>query len=212
VVGHHSNAQQDLANLADVWAPRQDMSNRDSMTAPILTSLQYAHALLLADYKCIELVPAERPVSGAAPAAIADPANTQNPTAGGTRPSKPPSALPSLVVSPLSMLSESSQGEGRPNSSSEVQQHDNDRPPADLSQRIITAHLKQCWKAHQYMLGHITLARSEEYLMLQSVQRIPVVPKDDRDTRFNEYFPLISPVDPNAQPVNPAALAEKKKV
>jgi len=29
-LGHHGNDQQDLANLADVWAPGQDMSNPDA--------------------------------------------------------------------------------------------------------------------------------------------------------------------------------------
>jgi len=52
-LAHHINAQQDLANLADVWAPKQDMSNPDSWTAPILTALKCAHALLLEDYECI---------------------------------------------------------------------------------------------------------------------------------------------------------------
>ena len=46
-----------------------------------------------------------------------------------------------------------------------------------------------CWKDHQYVLGHVALARSEEYLKLQSVQWIPAVPKDECDTIFNEYFP-----------------------
>jgi len=32
------------------------------------------------------------------------------------------------------------------------------------------------------------------------VQRIPAVPKHQRDTIFNEYFPETNPVDPNAQP------------
>jgi len=59
------------------------------------------------------------------------------------------------------------------------------------------------------MLGHITLARSEEYLKLQSVQQIPVVPKDDGDTIFKEYFPQTIHVDPNAQ-LNPAALAKEE--
>jgi len=44
------------------------------------------------------------------------------------------------------------------------------------------------------------------------MQRIPAVPEDERDTIFNEYFPQTDPVDPNAQPANPAAPAEKKKV
>jgi hypothetical protein len=61
-------------------------------------------------------------------------------------------------------------------------------------------------------LGHVALAQSEEYFKLQSVQRIPAVPKDERDTIFTGYFLQIDPVDPNAQPANPAAPAEKKKV
>jgi len=126
--------------------------------------------------------------------------------------SKPPSALPSLVLPPLSMLFLSGRGEGQNHSSSEAQQHAGDRPPADQSQRIITAHLMQCWKNHQYLLGHVALTRSEEYLKLQSVQRIPAVPKDERDTIFHEYFPQTDTVDPNAPPENPAAPPEKKKV
>jgi len=110
------------------------------------------------------------------------------------------------------MLFESSQGEGRHNISSEAQQHNGNRPPVNPSQRLITAHLLQCWKDHQYVLGHVALALSEEYFKLQSVQRIPAVPKDQRDTIFHEYFPQFNPVDSNAPPANPAAPAEKKKV
>jgi hypothetical protein len=103
-LGHHSNAQQDLANLADVWALGQDMSNPDSWTAPILTALKGTHALLLAEYECTEWGPAAGPESIEAPVAIAGPAGTQNPTAHGTGHRKPPSALPSLVLPPLSMI------------------------------------------------------------------------------------------------------------
>jgi len=73
-------------------------------------------------------------------------------------------------------------------------------------------HLMQRWKDHQYVLGHVALARSEEYLKIQSVQRIPAVPKNERDTIFHEYFPQTDTVDPNAPPANPAAPAKKKKV
>jgi len=48
-------------------------------------------------------------------------------------------------------------------------------------------------------------------LKLQSVQRIPAVPKDKQDTIFHEYFPQTDTVDFNASPANPAAHAEKKK-
>ena len=109
------------------------------------------------------------------------------------------------------MLFVSSQGEGQHHSNSEAQQQAGDRPPADPSQRIITAHLMQCWKDHQYVHGHVALARSEEYLKIQSVQRIPAVPKNERDTIFLEHFLQTETVDPNAPPANPAAPAEKKK-
>jgi len=82
------------------------MSDPDSWTALILTALKCAHALLLADYECIECRPAAGPASSAALVAIAGPADTQNPTAGGTRPSKPPSALMSHVLPTLIMLFE----------------------------------------------------------------------------------------------------------
>jgi len=144
---------------------------------------------LLAEYECTEWGPAAGPPSSHAPVAISRPAGTQNQNADGTGQSTPPSALPSLVLPPLSMLFVSSQGEGQHHSNSEAQQQAGDRPPADPSQRIITAHLMQCWKEHQFVLGHVALARSEEYLKFKSVQRIPAVPKDERDMIFREYFP-----------------------
>ena len=48
--------------------------------------------------------------------------------------------------------------------------------------------LERSSKDHQYVLGHVALARSKGYLKLQSVQRIPAVPKDERNTIFHEYF------------------------
>jgi len=97
-LGPYSSAQQDLVNLAGVWAPGQDMSNPDSWKALILTFLKCAHALLLEDYECKESGPSAGPASSDAPLAIAGPADTQNPTAGGSGPSKPPPALPSLKI------------------------------------------------------------------------------------------------------------------
>jgi len=64
------------------------MSNPDSWTAPTLTALKCAHALLLADYECIEWGPAAGPAPIDALVAIAGPADTQNPTAGCTRASQ----------------------------------------------------------------------------------------------------------------------------
>ena len=136
------------------------MSNPDSWQAPILKALKRSHALLLADYDCTEWGPAAESTSNAAPLAIASDAHPQNPTAGGSRPSRPPSAQPQLVLPPLSMLFKSSQGEDRRNSSSEAQQDDDGRPPADPSLREITAHLMQRWKYHQYVLESRQLLRT----------------------------------------------------
>jgi len=109
------------------------------------------------------------------------------------------------------MLFMSSQGEGQHHRNLGVQLQAGDRPSADPSQSIITAHLMQCWKDHQYVVGHVVLARSEEYLKLESMQRIPAAPKDERDTILHEHFPQTDTVDSNAPPANPAAPAEKKK-
>ena len=136
--GHHSNAQQDFANLADVCAPGQDMSNPDSWTASILIALKCTYALLLADYEYTEWRPPAGPASSDASVAIAGPGCTQNPNVDGTGHSNPSSALPSLVLPPLSKLFVSSQGEGQHHSNLETQQQAGDRPPTDPSQRIIT--------------------------------------------------------------------------
>jgi len=141
--------------------------------------------------------------------AIAGPAGSQHLNADGTGHRNPPSALPSLVLPPLPVLFVSSQGEGQHHSNSGAQQQAGDHPPADPRQRIITAHLMQCWKDHQYVLGHVALARSEEYLKFQGVQRIAAVPKDERGTIFHEHSPQTNTVDPNAPPANPAP-AEKR--
>ena len=117
-LGHHGNAQQYFANLADVWVPGQDMSNTDSWTAPILTALKCSHALLLAEYECTEWGPAAGPASSDTPVVITGPAGSQHPNEDGTGHRNPPSALLSLVLPPLSMLFVSSQGEGQHHSNS----------------------------------------------------------------------------------------------
>jgi len=132
-------------------------------------------SLLLAEHdECTEWGPAAGPASSDAQVAIAGPAGSQHPNADGTGHRNPP----------LSMLFVSIQGEGQHHSNSGAQQQAGDRPPADPSQRIITAHLMQCWQDHQYVLGHVALARSEEYLKLQSVQRIQQCQKMS-GTRFS---------------------------
>ena len=47
----------------------------------------------------------------------------------------------------------------------------NAKAPSVPMQRMITAHLMRLWPSHQYVLGSISLSRSEQSLGLQSSQR-----------------------------------------
>jgi len=47
------------------------------------------------------------------------------------------------------------------------------------AQRVITAHLMSLWPSHQYVIGDISLTRSEQTLGLQSSQRFK-----ERDRMF----------------------------
>jgi len=56
-------------------------------------------------------------------------------------------------------------------------------------QRVITAHLMRLWPSHQYVLGDISLTRSEQTLGLQTSQRFKACPADPDDTIFGFHFP-----------------------
>ena len=47
----------------------------------------------------------------------------------------------------------------------------------------------RCWPSHQYVLGDISLTRSEQTLSLQSSQRFKACPTDPNDTIFGLHFP-----------------------
>ena len=56
------------------------------------------------------------------------------------------------------------------------------------AQRVITAHLMRLWPSHQYVLGGISLSRSEQTLGLQSSQRFKACPADPDGTIFGLHF------------------------
>jgi len=62
---------------------------------------------------------------------------------------------------------------------------------ATLRRRLYprTDHLMRLWPSHQYVLGGISLIRSEQTLGLQSSQRFKVCPADPDDTIFGLHFP-----------------------
>jgi len=66
---------------------------------------------------------------------------------------------------------------------------DNTEMQSVPAQRVITAHLIRLWPSHQYVLGDISLTRSEQTLGLQSSQRLKVCPADPDDTIFGLHFP-----------------------
>jgi len=51
----------------------------------------------------------------------------------------------------------------------------------------------RCWPSHQYVLGDISLTRSEQTLSLQSSQRFKACPTDPNDTIFGLHFPTPAP-------------------
>ena len=69
----------------------------------------------------------------------------------------------------------------------------NAKAPSMPAQRVITAHLMRLWPsafvAHQYVIGDISLTRSEQTLGLQSSQRFKACPADPDDTIFGLHFP-----------------------
>ena len=60
----------------------------------------------------------------------------------------------------------------------------NAKAPSVPAQRVITVHLMRLWPSHQYVIGDISLTRSEQTLGLQSSQRFKTYPEDPDDTIF----------------------------
>jgi len=65
----------------------------------------------------------------------------------------------------------------------------NTKPPSVPALRVITAHLMHFWPSHQYVLGDLSLTRSEQTLSLHSSQRFKACPTDPDDTIFGVHFP-----------------------
>jgi len=54
-LGFCSHAEQNFIDLANTWAPGQDLANPDQWSASILFALEQAHQVLLTDFVCHEL-------------------------------------------------------------------------------------------------------------------------------------------------------------
>jgi len=78
----------------------------------------------------------------------------------------------------------------------------NTKAPSVPAQCVITAHLMRCWPSHQYVLGDISLTRSEQTLGLQSSQRFKACPTDPDDTIYGLHFP--TPITDSQVQVDPS--------
>jgi len=74
----------------------------------------------------------------------------------------------------------------------------NAQVPSVPAQRAITAHLRRLWPSHQYLLGDISLTRSEQTLGLQSSHCFKACPTHPDDTIFGFHF-LTPPTDSQTQ-------------
>jgi len=176
-LGFCTPAEQNFIDLASTWAPGQDLANVDQRSAPILLALKQAHKVLLTDFGCHEWS-----IDGPAPALAV-------PQIEGSSPNPPanaPQSASSNVVSPLTLLPLTLLYSTQTVDSN---LDGNAKAPSVPAQRVITAHLMRCWPSHQYMLGNISLTRSEQTLGLQSSQRFKACPTDPDEPIFCLHFP-----------------------
>jgi len=147
-LGFCSHPEQNFIDLASKWAPGQ-------WSAPSLLALKQAHQVLLTEFGCHEwsidrLAPAS--------AVLQIECSSPNPAANA-----PQSAVPPLTLLPHTLLYSSQTVDSNLDG--------NAKAPSVPAQRVITAHLMRFWPSHQYVLGDISLTRSEQTLGLQSSQR-----------------------------------------
>ena len=176
-LGFCSYAEQNFIDLASTWAPGKDLANPDQWSTPILLALKQAHKVLLTDLGCHEWS-LDGPVPASAVPQIEG--SSPNPAANASQ-SASRNVVPPLTLLPLTMLY------GTQTVDSDLD--GNAKAPSVPAQCVITAHLMRCWPSHQYVLGDISLTRSEQTFGIQSSQRFKACPTDPNDTIFGLHFP-----------------------
>jgi len=133
--------------------------NLDQWAAPILLALKQAHQVLLTDFGCHEWSS-----DGPAPASAVPQIEGSSPNPAANVPQSASSnVVPPLTLLPLTLLYSTQ--------TVDLNMDGNAKAPSLPAQRVITAHLMRLWPSHQYMLGDISLTRSEQTLGLQSSHR-----------------------------------------
>jgi len=176
-LGFCSHAKHNCIVLASTWAPGQDLANPDQWSALILLALRHAHRVLLTEFGCHEWS-----IDGPAPASavLQIEGSSPNPAANAPQ-SASRNVVPPLTLLPFTLLYSSQTVDSNLDG--------NAKAPSVPAQRVITAHLMRFWRSHQYVLGDISLARSEQTLSLQSSQRFKACPTDPNHTIFVLHFP-----------------------
>jgi len=175
-LGFCTHAEQNFIDLACTWAPGQDLSNPDQWFAPILLALKQAHQVLLTNFGSHEWS-----IDGPAPASAVLQIENSSPNPAANAPqSASRNVVPPLTLLPLTL----------PYSTQTVDSNldGNAKAPSVPAQLVITAHLTRLWPSHQYVLGDISLTRSEQILGLQSSQHFKACPTHPDDTIYGLHF------------------------
>jgi len=180
-LGFCSHDNQKFIDFASTWTQGQDLANLDQRSTPILLFLQQAHKVLLTDFCCHEWS-----INCPAPASAVPQIEDSRPKPAANAPQSAFSnVVPPLTLLPLILLYNTQTVDSNLDG--------NAKAPSVTAQRVITAHLMRCWPSHQYVLGDISLTRSEQTVGLQSSQRFKTCPTDpeksDLDAaRFPDYL------------------------
>ena len=143
----------------------------------ILLALKQAHKVLLTDFGCHEWS-----LDGPAPASAVPQIEGSSPNPAANAPQYASSnVVPPVTQLPLTLLYSTQIVDSNLDG--------NAKAPSVPAQRVITTHLMRCWPSHQYVLGNISLTRSEQTLGLKSCQLFKACPTDPEDTIFGLHFP-----------------------
>jgi len=153
-------------------SPVQWLGFFNFIAALILLAFKQAHQVLLTDFGCHEWS-----INGPAPASAVPQieGSSPNPAANALQ-SASSNVVPPLTLLPLTLLYSKQKIDSNLDG--------NAKAPSVPAQ----AHLMRLWPSHQYVLGDITLTRSEQTLGLQSSQRFKACPADSE----HHFWPSLS--------------------
>jgi len=162
--------------------PRPRFSQSGPMVCPYFACSQASSS----EFGCHEWS-----INGPAPASVVPQIKGSSPSPGTNAPqSAPRKVVPPLTLLPLTLLYSSQTVDSNLDG--------NAKAPSIPSQRVITAHLMHFQPSHQYVLGNISLTRSEQTLSLQSSLRFKACSGARRRRGFSPEPPCATRSGPNS--------------